>query len=229
MINLPHGFSLERTHLALLRWISPENDGFKDISGILWARFLQVRPVTTCLFSEIRLCRVEFVLISFDCCLFKQRRICCKGRRSSRDTTVSEELCFEELFLQEDLNAWLLKELGVIKSGRRGWSWETSLSDLIAAARIILGWINSIEEFIFHCLKSRPRAGAGGSIVDGKGTTRLSWFACDFRQLPVCSLDIVKLVILLIYVFSSYTWHIFVTSISLVISFSTLFMFVEIF
>jgi len=41
---------------------------------------------------------------------------------------------------------------------RRWWSGEISLSDQIAAARIILGWINSIEEFLFLCLKSRPRA-----------------------------------------------------------------------
>jgi len=27
-----------------------------------------------------------------------------------------------------------------------------------------LGRINSIEEFLFHCLKSRPRAGAGRDI-----------------------------------------------------------------
>ena len=26
--NTPHGFFPERTHLALLRWISPESDGF---------------------------------------------------------------------------------------------------------------------------------------------------------------------------------------------------------
>jgi len=47
----------------------------------------------------------------------------------------------------------------------RWWSWDISLSDQIAAARIILGWINSIEEFLFLCLKSRPRARAGESIV----------------------------------------------------------------
>ena len=29
--NPPHGFSSERTHLALHRRIPPENDGFKDI------------------------------------------------------------------------------------------------------------------------------------------------------------------------------------------------------
>ena len=58
---------------------------------------------------------------------------------------------------------------------RGGWSWETSLSDHIAAARIILGWINSIEEFLFHCLKSWPRVGAGGSIVYRKETTRLQF------------------------------------------------------
>jgi len=33
--NPPHGFSSEQTHLALLRRIPPENDGFKDISGII--------------------------------------------------------------------------------------------------------------------------------------------------------------------------------------------------
>ena len=29
-----------------------------------------------------------------------------------------------------------------------------------------MGWINSSEEFLFHCLKNRPRAGAEGSIIN---------------------------------------------------------------
>ena len=33
--NPPHGFSSKRTHLALIGRISPEKDGFKEISGIL--------------------------------------------------------------------------------------------------------------------------------------------------------------------------------------------------
>ena len=53
--NMAHGFSLEQTHLALLRGISPENDGFKVISRIFSARFWQLRPATKCLFPGIRL------------------------------------------------------------------------------------------------------------------------------------------------------------------------------
>ena len=49
--NPPHGFFSERTHLVLIKGISPEGDGFWEISGIFWTRFWQLHP------AKIRLCR----------------------------------------------------------------------------------------------------------------------------------------------------------------------------
>ena len=42
-----------------------------------------------------------------------------------------------------------------------GLDWEISLSNQTLLSRVILGMLNSIGEFLFQCLKSKPRAGAG--------------------------------------------------------------------
>jgi len=73
--NLAHGFSSEQTHLVKIERISPESEGFWEIFGVLWTRFLQLRPATKWLFPEIRLCWAYSVLISSDHGLFKQGKI----------------------------------------------------------------------------------------------------------------------------------------------------------
>jgi len=49
--NPPHGFFSERTHLVVLTRILPKSDGFWEISGVFWTRFLQLRP------AKFRLCK----------------------------------------------------------------------------------------------------------------------------------------------------------------------------
>ena len=66
----PHGFSSERTHLCLVRRILPENDGFQEIFGILWTRFLQLRLARKRFFPEICQCKAR-IGFSSDLCLFK--------------------------------------------------------------------------------------------------------------------------------------------------------------
>ena len=86
--NLPHGFSSERTHLALLGGISPENDGFKAISRILSARFLLVRPATNVCFQKFAWTELNSFWISFDCCLFKQIVCCQYGKKGGLDWEI---------------------------------------------------------------------------------------------------------------------------------------------
>ena len=87
--NLAHGFSSEQTHLVLLMRISPESEGFWEIFGVLWTRFLQLRPATKWLFPEIRLCWAYSVLISSDHGLFKQGRIWLNGGGGALETRLS--------------------------------------------------------------------------------------------------------------------------------------------
>ena len=51
MKNPRHGFFSERTHLVVRTRILPKSDGFWEISGVFWTRFLQLRP------AKFRLCK----------------------------------------------------------------------------------------------------------------------------------------------------------------------------